>query len=152
MRRRKRRRFSFYLSVPEGLVARSGFIAMTGSLLEPGLPRLSVPSADVGPANIADKSASKFDAALDSVIVRSFSLLLSSSLFSLLLPLLLLLLSRRRCAALLHGDRADRESDSFLFFFFTEKRERERERESESERERETRGGDGWRRERTEEG
>ena len=84
MRRRKRRRFSFYLSVPEGLVARSGFIAMTGSLLEPGLPRLSVPSADVGPANIADKSASKFDAALDSVIVRSFSLLLSSSLFSLL--------------------------------------------------------------------
>ena len=81
MRRRKRRRFSFYLSVPEGLVARSGFIAMTGSLLEPGLPRLSVPSADVGPANIADKSASKFDAALDSVIVRSFSLLLSSSLF-----------------------------------------------------------------------
>ena len=81
MRRRKRRRFSFYLSVPEGLVARSGFIAMTGSLLEPGLPRLSVPSADVGPANIADKSASKFDAALDSVIVRSFSRLLSSSLF-----------------------------------------------------------------------
>ena len=89
---------------------------MTGSLLEPGLPRLSVPSADVGPANIADKSASKFDAALDSVIVRSFSLLLSSSLFSLLLPLLLLLLSLARAPSLFSLSFSLSSLFSFSFF------------------------------------
>ena len=50
-----------------------GFMANTGSF-SPGSPLLSVPSADFGPASMAERSASRLDAAFDwgDVISRDF--------------------------------------------------------------------------------